>query len=223
MVRYLRYSLCALAFFSSANQVLANDQRSPPTGQSVDAANLDVAGIRKGMSGKEVIEQLTKKYGPASTGNAAFGKNSNPNWLSTKYSTTYGDVKVEKYLSELSFSGPDLKLDVYFLPNPSFDGTETVRKVWYKFNVPDTPENLKAFQSVLIEKYGPPSIIDVFVASWCTVKPLPYTTLKTCQDHNESLNYMMTGKSLEIKWMPFYGNELEEAVRRKREVKKPQL
>ncbi len=223
MVNYLRLYLCALVIFSSVKQVLANDQIRQATGQTVDVATLDVAGIRKGMSGKEVIEQLTKKYGPVSNADYRLPKDSKKNKLIISYDSKFGGVDIEKYVRSVDLYGPDFQINVYFLPNPDLDGTESVTRVLYKYNVPITPENLINFQSVLLEKYGHPSVMDVFIASWCAVNPIPNTTLVLCQNDGNALNYSISGTSISISWAPLLLNELEMAVRRKKIAKKPQL
>ena len=128
--------------------------------RSVDADQLDISGVRLGMNTSEATEALsTKQHIDKSV--IEFDKFPSSNPITPTKEPTYFTAKVGIG-----------KITVHLTPKVPYDKQNPMRVSMVIYEMPWTPDNVKAMMSSALEKYGQPSNGTIGVVyQWCKARP----------------------------------------------------
>jgi len=180
--------LCLSAMLALACTSLAHAQ----TPRSVDANQLDVAGVKVGMGYDEAIAAASQYL---HVDKASLKPEALPSERSLIYLVTH-----QKLPGYFVHEKDGVRLQVNFAPRVPYDKNNPLVVDQVSYSMPWTPQNVKSFKEALVAKYGEPS--GGMYGEWCA-EPSPNRGMGCSMYHGTVLKAGDTELTL---YAPEYGD-----------------
>lgn len=155
-MRKLIYILITIFLLVTAKNILA-------AGRSVDVTQLDVVGVKLGMTMDQAVKAITSNLGISE---------SQIKFQSTTSFTTDSQKRIKKITGKIEITNFKISTksgnySIFFLPNVLNGNNNQMVVVSAGYSMPRNSDNIKAMSDSMLQKYGQPSAQVGGSILWC--------------------------------------------------------